>query len=486
MAGPSTATVRKAQSSRKGKTAWRKNIDTREIDDHLESQRVAERLGATLVDPSSAKDSELFQVDVEGDQKVASRMAEQARSRKKKPMRSLRVLENTSAVPGILRRGKGAVANTSSRKGTGKMSKVEQDRLRRMAKRAVKGPFGAIEDESERMGLQALESVKGAVMRLPEEDPWQQGQASAAGTSTSSTAVTAAAGVKQTGALPGLSALPQTGQSYNPSLSSHNALLQRAFEVEKVRAAKDQEERDFKQRWIQAGKHARELEADGDTRDHHGDITGNRKKQSFAGMLIGSGDEEGSSDDEGVDGSVAGLEDSDGRGKGESEARSNSALATGQRKTRQQRLKEARIAAASRQALKKRLFKEEASLMARLPSLSKAMQRRLRERAQRLTERRIKQKERTAKEGLAGKRFGKHKVPEDVASRSALEVQLGEDLSESLRGVKRHEGMNLFRDVWDSLTARGLAEPSKPVERKGRGEKRKFKEYETHAYKRFV
>ena len=35
------------------------------------------------------------------------------------------------------------------------------------------------------------------------------------------------------------------------------------------------------------------------------------------------------------------------------------------------------------------------------------------------------------KQGLVGQKFGKHKVPE-----GEVEVQLGEDLSESLRGLK--------------------------------------------------
>ncbi|CAO1624184.1 unnamed protein product [Parajaminaea phylloscopi] len=487
------AQAKKAQPSRKGKAAWRKNIDTQDLDEHLESQRVAERLGATLVDPSTAKDAELFQVDVAGDQELAGRL------RKKKPMRSLQVLENTSAVPSLIRKGKGAAnaASMSSRKGTGKMSKTEQDRLRRIAKRAVHGPFGAIEDESERKGLQALESIKGAVMKMPEEDPWQQRGTSQPSVSlpdgeASSVSMPSASSSTSKSTLPRLSAIPQTGQSYNPSLSSHNALLQRAYEVEKLRADKDQEEREFKKRWVEAGKHAREFEGNEAEESAAADAdagNGKRRKRFFAGMLIGSGDEAGSGEDEAADSDSA-DERSD---IGEEEARAQQAggtnrkaLLPGQRKTKQQRVKEARVATAARTALQKRLLKEEASLMARLPSLSKAMQKRARERAQKLAERRAQEEEKMQQEGLAGKRFGKHRVPEDVARRGGLEVQLGEDLSESLRAVKTHQGLNLFRETWDSLTARGLTEPTKPVEKKGREGRRKFKEYETHAYKRFV
>jgi nucleolar protein 53 len=78
--------------------------------------------------------------------------------------------------------------------------------------------------------------------------------------------------------------------------------------------------------------------------------------------------------------------------------------------------------------------------------------------------------EKLKKQGLAGQKLGKHKVP-----KSNVIVQLGEDLTESLRGLKvcthyhpirsckliyhpQHEG-NLFRDRFQSLQQRALIEP---------------------------
>jgi hypothetical protein len=46
-------------------------------------------------------------------------------------------------------------------------------------------------------------------------------------------------------------------------------------------------------------------------------------------------------------------------------------------------------------------------------------------------ERRLALEEKVRKQGLAGQKLGKHKVPQ-----GEVEVQLGEDLSESLRGLK--------------------------------------------------
>lgn len=82
--------------------------------------------------------------------------------------------------------------------------------------------------------------------------------------------------------------------------------------------------------------------------------------------------------------------------------------------------------------------------------------------------------EKLKKQGLAGQKLGKHKVPE-----SNVIVQLGEDLTESFRGLKvcthcvlipsckliyhpQPEG-NLFRDRFQSLQQRALIEPRVPV-----------------------
>jgi len=80
------------------------------------------------------------------------------------------------------------------------------------------------------------------------------------------------------------------------------------------------------------------------------------------------------------------------------------------------------------------------------------------------------------RKGLVGQKVGKYKVQE-----CEVDVQLGEDLSESLRGLKP-EG-NLFRDRFLSLQHRALIEPRQPVLPRRR--KTKIKEYEKHAWKRF-
>jgi len=78
--------------------------------------------------------------------------------------------------------------------------------------------------------------------------------------------------------------------------------------------------------------------------------------------------------------------------------------------------------------------------------------------------------------GLGGQKIGKHVVP-----KGEVVVQLGEDLTESLRGLKS-EG-NLFRDRFVSMQHRALIEPRVRVLPKKR--RAKIIEYEKHPFKRF-
>jgi len=80
------------------------------------------------------------------------------------------------------------------------------------------------------------------------------------------------------------------------------------------------------------------------------------------------------------------------------------------------------------------------------------------------------------KRGLAGQRFGKH-----IVQKAKVDVQLGEDLTDNLRGLKP-EG-NLFRDRFLSMQGRALIEPRVPVLPKKRQDR--YKEVEKHAWKNF-
>jgi len=149
-----------------------------------------------------------------------------------------------------------------------------------------------------------------------------------------------------------------------------------------------------------------------------------------------------------------------------------------ERKTKQQKTKAARLRAEKRTLAEKALRKHMLHTLSStsLKSLRTSGLHKSTLASQRHAASREKLREKLRTQGLKGKRLGKHWVPE-----GDVDVQLGEDLSESLRELKP-EG-NLFRDRFQSLQQRALVEPRIPV----LPTKRKFKvkEYEKHAWKRF-
>ncbi|KAK7683841.1 hypothetical protein QCA50_013217 [Cerrena zonata] len=147
-----------------------------------------------------------------------------------------------------------------------------------------------------------------------------------------------------------------------------------------------------------------------------------------------------------------------------------------ERKTKQERRKAEQRKAEKRVLLEKMAQKRMLSTVYAAKSLRKSAVKSRQEREQLVAQQRKLEEEERMKKGLAGQRLGKHVVPE-----GQIDVQLGEELSESLRGLKT-EG-NLFRDRFLNMQHRALVEPRVPVLPRKRT--RKIKEYEKHAFKRF-
>jgi len=142
------------------------------------------------------------------------------------------------------------------------------------------------------------------------------------------------------------------------------------------------------------------------------------------------------------------------------------------RKTASQRAKTARVLAEKRALAEKAARKQLLASIASLKKLTRSKDDIVSSRSKLL----LAQKEKERTEGLAGKRVGKHVVPEKVT-----DVKLTSELSESLRALQP-EG-NLFKDRFVSLQHRALVEPRLPVLAKPKT--KKLKEYEKHPYKRF-
>ena len=134
---PLNTTVRPSQykqSSRKGKKAWRKNIDLTDIESSLENKRQQEITHGTA-DISSLKDNALFEVDVEGNNVLKEKLIK--RNQIKKNLKSTEILEaiKTNSKVGILQHHKIASQNEKSKKKVQGVSKKELNRLMALAGR---------------------------------------------------------------------------------------------------------------------------------------------------------------------------------------------------------------------------------------------------------------------------------------------------------------------------------------------------------------
>ncbi|XP_055384814.1 ribosome biogenesis protein NOP53 [Condylostylus longicornis] len=89
-----SATLKKKKFSKKNKSAWRKHINVSDVDEFLEEQRQAERIG----DFSIKKDEDLFTIDVQKCPKLLLSAKERRKLNAQKPAKNLTALENTSAV----------------------------------------------------------------------------------------------------------------------------------------------------------------------------------------------------------------------------------------------------------------------------------------------------------------------------------------------------------------------------------------------------
>ncbi|THU84557.1 P60-like protein [Dendrothele bispora CBS 962.96] len=226
---------------------------------------------------------------------------------------------------------------------------------------------------------------------------------------------------------------PHAGTSYNPSVDAHQELLREAMEVEEKREEKRVKESEVKE------------------------------KMGASGMVVDKVDEQGE----------GGEADDEEEWQGVVKKQTS-------RKTKAQKKKAAKLLAEKRHLASMAARKRQNAF---LSSLSSKVIRRSASSlptAEEIATRRQAAILARFRNGLAGQKLGKYVVPEDE-----VDVQLGEDLTETLRGLKASfivEG-NLFKDRFLNLQQRALIEPRTRVLPKKA--KRRVVEYEKHAWKRF-
>ncbi|EDR12759.1 uncharacterized protein LACBIDRAFT_292782 [Laccaria bicolor S238N-H82] len=424
------------QSTRKGKRAWRKNINIEDVEEGLEGMRAEERvIGKPL---QKTKDEDLFVVDVQGDEQVRKSLASRFSSRT--PLTSTKILSERSAVPAVFSRP----SNATSKRKAGQLSYEEKARLLKIAKRPRRGPFNSILDPSEYEAGSGMVGLSEAVKSSGTHDAWAPEVAMDVlpdGMETVQKKVIKPPTVKYTRDIIQVPAIvePHQGTSYNPPVEAHHELILKAYEAEEKRLRDAEKLAEVKKK-MEDSYMVEPLEE------------GLAAGMKLAEKVLVEDDEAEEEKEERVVKSVP------------------------DRKTASQKNKAKRLLAEKRALAERAEHKRMIASISNAKIMRRSTARLLSEQEKKHLERRLALEEKVRKQGLVGQKLGKHKVPQ-----GEVEVQLGEDLSESLRGLKP-EG-NLFKDRFLSLQQRALIEPRVRVLPKKR--RLRIVEYEKHAWKRF-
>ncbi|KAL5514609.1 hypothetical protein ACEPAG_1925 [Sanghuangporus baumii] len=432
------------QSTRKGKKAWRKNVDIQEVEDGLDEMRAEERVtGSSL---RSKPNEELFQVDVKGDNDVRRHTPKFDKTQ----LSYYKNLTHRSAIPAVFSRASAAPAKKYIR-----ITQEEKKRLLRIAQRKRQGPLNSIEDTTKLGQGSALLEPSHAVKQSGTYDVWAsqvQGDPHAnvdeekkefllPPVEKPSVKPPQVPSLREEISLPAV-VPPHAGASYNPPATEYQELLRIAHE----KAEKAEQVSERYARVKDEMEKARKAEWSG------------TKPGVPIGMIVDN------------------LEKSEEEDNNQSTEELPLPKKPPTRKTKQQRKKAEKLRAEKRALAERKHQRRLLASLSTLKSTRKSVDKTLSSGERTRMQRRLILQEKLRRSGLAGQRLGKHIVPE-----AEPEVQLGDDLSESLRGLKV-EG-NLFRDRFLSLQHRALLEPRTRVLPKRH--RATTKEVEKFAWKRF-
>ncbi|CAO3638124.1 unnamed protein product [Mucor hiemalis] len=421
---------KKTQPSRKGKKAWRKNVDITDVEEGQEELRAIERV---VGHNKELKDDELFTIDVAGDVSVKRKLA------KDRPLRIHEILDQRSAVPAV--KSKNAFKKPEM---TDRIeSRHETKSVEKMLKRKADLPVKAVNKKSKK------DSSAG---KKKSYDLWDDAPAAEKETAepvSDFLPVKAKLRVPKTvtekpialAHIPAIST-PEGGHSYNPTVEEHQLLLAKANDAEERKAEilkKLQEQLSYRDELKQLADELSSTE-----------ITAEGKIVSTVA------DEEEEED----------LEDKP------TDDKATKKRKAAERKTRAQRHKSHRLATEElekKQKLQERAIRQQIDMLRQIEAEIKQRAEELDVIAEQKGERKLEE------EKKGKKKLGKYTVPE-----LPVDVQLTEELCETLRQLKP-EG-NMFRDRFHSIQKRNIIEPRIPVMP---SRKYKLKEYERRAYKNF-
>ncbi|KAF2197172.1 P60-like protein [Delitschia confertaspora ATCC 74209] len=423
MSNPVAAPAQHKQPSRKGKKAWRKNVDVTQVQEGL--QEVREQLATGGIIAEKAAD-ELFIVDAAGSKDIQNEYR-----KKHKTLKVDEILNARSAVPAVSSRKRGSsmvgdgIVKPKPKKA--RVSAKDLDRIRSIAyggdqvhKDVVKIGDAATHDPwAETDPQPSPYTFLDAKKPIREPETLKHAPISLAASGKPLPAVRK----------------PEAGKSYNPLLDDWAELVEREgqkeVEAELKRRQEAQEEAERQAR-IEAARAEEELESD-------------------------NAESAWESEWEGIESEV--------EGSGLNKKRP-------ERKTPAQRNKIKRRKEAERKAIHDAKIKERERQLQRIKELAKATEEKEKIRAMKMAtvQEDVSSDE---EEVLRKKRFGKAGIPE-----APLEVVLADELQDSLRRLKP-EG-NLLKDRFRSMVVRGKIESRKQI---AQGKKNKTTVTEKWTYK---
>jgi nucleolar protein 53 len=394
------------QPSRKGKKAWRKNVDVTQVSAGLDEVRDQIISGGVIAEKTS---DQLFAVDTAGDSAIQKSV-----SKRHKPLKVDEILAQRSAVPAVSSRKRLSDVDNEGKRKKAKVSGREYDRLRAIA-------YGGEQVKKDVVQSGQTADYDPWAVQVVEEEPQFSFLEKKKAKVEPNTLKRAPVSLAKDGKTIPAVRKPAAGKSYNPNFDEWQALLikesEKAVEAEKQRLQEAQEEAERMER------------AAADTESDSGEES------------VWESEWEGFSEDEG-----------------------KTKAKRPERKSLVQRNKIKRRKEAERQAKHDAQMKAKEQQVQRIKALAKSVEEKEKSRDAARTMALALQAEAEGtldvQDGeeleLRKKQFGKIPIME-----APLEVVLPDELRDSLRALKP-EG-NLLKDRFRSMMLRGVVEPRRHI-----------------------
>ncbi|CAD6649546.1 XXYS1_4_G0020430.mRNA.1.CDS.1 [Saccharomyces cerevisiae] len=432
------------QSSRKGKKAWRKNIDLSDVEQYME-KKIDHEITHGTSDITSLQNDALFHVDVEGDEVLKKKLIK--RKQIKKVLKSKEILDavKTNSKIAALNHHKNSSGNPNKIQG---VSKHELKKLMALAGRVhgeskiknrvakdglVKTTAGDLWGEESNSKKQKVKLPSGIKLDVEKKDQVPEELLKKSTTSWSIASVRPSTLDIEPIAVKEFTEIPHAGKSYNPNNKAWSELINKEYKEEKAR----EDERIALEKYKERIRHLMETLDDNEEEESSSNEEEENENENESTKCSGSDKEVKLSINKPV------------KNKKKTKYQRNKAKRHEEKVKSQQELKELRQRVKD---LEEVINSEETQILSAIESDSN----------------KIKKSKKNKKHKLGTK----YSVIDE-----RLEIKFSDELSDSLRKLKP-EG-NLLYDTVRKLQSSGKVETRVPV-RKGRKYKQKITEKWTH------